>query len=195
MSSVAAQGVPHAGPATHGSLPAGPATGDAVRLADHHPSWPARFRVEAEVLRVALAPLVPRFEHIGSTAVPGLTAQPIIDILLGVRVPMAVEQHAARLANFGYQLLPSAYDPGGRRRFLVRAVRGVRTHQAHVVEHLGEDWHRLLLFRDLLCRDPELAGRYAQLKRQLAQQYRNNRLAYTSAKSEFVQQVLGAPVC
>lgn len=185
---------PGLGPGPSSVAPSGLSAGDAVRLAEYHPAWPARFRVEAEVLRVALAPLAPRFEHVGSTAVPGLAAQPIIDILLGVRTPMAVEEHTPRLANFGYRLLPSAYDPGGRRRFLVRTVRGTRTHQVHVVEHLGEEWHRLLLFRDLLRRDAALAAEYAALKRSLAALYRGNRLAYASAKSEFVQRVLGAQV-
>ncbi len=173
-------------------LPGSRIDDEPIELAPYHPSWPARFRVEAEVLRVALAPLAPRLEHIGSTAVPGLEAKPIIDIMLGVRHPALVEEHARRLANFGYQLLPSAYDESGQRRFLVRAVRGMRTHHVHVVEFSAEQWHRLLLFRDLLRIDAALAAGYVRLKRELCRQFARNRLAYTSGKSMFVQQVLGA---
>lgn len=154
-----------------------------IELVPYHPSWPARFRVEAEVLRVALAPLAPRFEHIGSTAVPGLETKPIIDIMLGVRHPALVEEHARRLANFGYQLLPSAYDESGQRRFLVRTVRGMRTHHVHVVEFSGEHWHRLLLFRDLLRIDAALAADYVRLKRELCRQFARNRLPIRAARA------------
>jgi GrpB-like predicted nucleotidyltransferase (UPF0157 family) len=171
-----------------------PATAEPTELAAYHPSWPARFRVEAEVLRVALAALSPRFEHIGSTAVPGMSAKPIIDVLLGVPDPTAVDGYAPRLDNFGYQLAFAA-DAGGAlahaTRLLVRTVRGVRTHHVYVVEYLGEQWHRLLLFRDVLRIDTPLAGEYEALKRRLAGDHAGNPLAYARAKGVFVQRALG----
>jgi GrpB-like predicted nucleotidyltransferase (UPF0157 family) len=164
---------------------------DHVIVETYRPAWPGQFRVEAEVLRTALAPLAPRLEHIGSTAVPGLAAKPIIDILLGVRTPAQIDAHAARLRNFGYVLTPQTDCGDGDRRFLARTVRGARTHHVHVVEVLGDAWHRLLLFRDLLRIDPQLAVEYGQLKRTLAARHAKNRLAYAAGKTAFIQAVLG----
>lgn len=164
-----------------------------LELAAYHPSWPARYRVEVEVLRVALSPLAPRFEHVGSTAVPGLAAKPIIDVLIGLDRPAMIEDYAGRLANFGYQLLGgSDYGQDGR-RFLVRSVRGMRTHHVHVVERMGEQWHRLLLFRDMLRLDAQLAADYEQLKRKLLATS-PSRLDYTNGKSGFVQSAIGVTV-
>jgi GrpB-like predicted nucleotidyltransferase (UPF0157 family) len=78
-----------------------------------------------------------------------------------------------------------------QRRFLIRTVRGVRTHHVHVVEASGGAWHRLLLFRDLLRIEPQLAVEYGQLKRTLAARHANNRIAYAAGKSAFIQAVLG----
>lgn len=169
--------------ATVGSTP--------VELQPYHPSWPARFRVESEVLRVALGSLAPLVEHIGSTAVPGLAAKPIIDMMVGVADPAAVDAQADRLANFGYRLVGGIeyLQPG--RRLLLRSVRGVKTHQVHVVEAFGEHWHRLLLFRDMLRLDRSLAEAYEALKRRLAEQHAGSAVLYANAKSNFVASVLG----
>lgn len=177
--------------ATHFDRPAAEPTATALALAPYHPSWPARYRVEIEVLRVALAPLAPRFEHIGSTAVPGLAAKPIVDILLGLRRPADIEAYAGRLANFGYQLASGIDYEADDRRFLVRTVRAVRTHHVHVVELMAEPWHRLLLFRDMLRIDPSLAREYELLKRRLAAEAGTNRFAYAGGKTLFVQAALG----
>lgn len=167
---------------------------DPVGLAPYHPSWPARFRVEAEVLRVALKSLRPRLEHVGSTAVPGLAAKPTVDILLGVERPTDIDNYIGRLENFGYRG-PGPYEYiAAETRFLVREVRGVRTHDVHVVEYMGDRWHRMLLFRDMLRLDPSLASDYEQLKRKLAAQFPFNRLGYSMGKAEFVQSVIGTPL-
>jgi GrpB-like predicted nucleotidyltransferase (UPF0157 family) len=163
----------------------------AVQLVPPHPSWPARFRVEAEVLRVALSSLSPLIEHIGSTAVLGLAAKPVIDMLVGISQPADIDRQADRLANFGYRLVTGVeyLQPG--RRLLVRTVRGVKTHQVHVVESFGEHWHRLLLFRDMLRIDRRLAEAYAALKQRLAEEHPGSAVAYASGKSNFVASVLG----
>ena len=181
-------------PRESGSLAAagepGPGS-DQVLVEPYRPAWPGQFRVEAEVLRTALAVLAPRIEHFGSTAVPGLAAKPIVDILLGVRQPADVDAHAARLRNFGYVLAPHAGYDGDERRFLVRTVRGVRTHHVHVVDVVSKAWHRLLLFRDLLRMDAQLAVEYGNLKRTLAARHAKNRIAYSAGKTAFIQAVLG----
>jgi GrpB-like predicted nucleotidyltransferase (UPF0157 family) len=162
-----------------------------IELQPYHPSWPARFRVESEVLRVALNTLSPLIEHIGSTAVPGLAAKPVIDMMVGLSDPAAVDEQADRLANFGYRLINGIETVQPGRRLLVRTVRGVRTHQVHVVEAFGEHWHRLLLFRDMLRLDRALAESYETLKRRLAEPHAGSAVLYANAKSNFVASVLG----
>jgi GrpB-like predicted nucleotidyltransferase (UPF0157 family) len=165
----------------------------ASEIAPYHPAWPARFRVEAEVLRVALATLTPVVEHVGSTAVPGLAAVPVIDIAVGVADPAAVDAHAERLSNFGYRLMRTPEYMSPDRRVLMRTVRGVRTHHVHVVTAFGDAWHRLLMFRDMLRLDPDLATTYASLKRELARQTQGRPLMYAVGKADFIRSMLGRP--
>jgi GrpB-like predicted nucleotidyltransferase (UPF0157 family) len=164
-----------------------------AEIAPYHPAWPARFRVEAEVLRVALGSLAPVIEHVGSTAVPGMAAVPVIDLAVGVADPAAVDAHAERLSNFGYRLMNTPEYRATDRRVLVRTVRGVRTHHVHVVTAFGDAWHRLLMFRDMLRLDPDLAATYVSLKRELARQTQGRPLMYAVGKADFIRSMLGRP--
>ncbi len=171
----------------------GAAAEAAAEIAPYHPAWPARFRVEAEVLRVALASLAPVIEHVGSTAVPGMAAVPVIDLAVGVADPASVDAHAERLSNFGYRLMNAPEYRATDRRVLMRTVRGVRTHHVHVVTAFGDAWHRLLMFRDMLRLDPDLATTYAALKRELARQTQGRPLMYAVGKADFIRSMLGRP--
>ncbi len=170
------------------TLPGGGAA--QLALSPYQGSWPARFRVEAEVLRVALAALAPVVEHVGSTAVPGLAARPVIDLLLGVSAPVLIDAFAARLSNFGYTLLPHAST--GAPRVLVRQIRGIRTHHVQVVETFGDDWHRILILRDMLRQDEALCRQYTQLKLDLMRQYPGDAAAYANGKASFIRAIVGA---
>ena len=163
----------------------------APQIVPYQPSWSARFRVEAQVLRVALAPLSPVVEHVGSTAVPGLAAMPVIDMAVGVAEPAAVDVHADRLANFGYRVMTSPEYRAADRRVLLRTVHGVRTHHVHVVPVFGDAWHRLLMFRDMLRLDRDLCTGYESLKRELARQTQGRPLSYAAGKADFIGSVLG----
>lgn len=162
----------------------------ALELTPSHPSWPARFRIEAEVLRVALASLSPVLEHVGSTAVDGLDAIPVIDIALGLSATTALDAHAGRLANFGYRLLDAPEARAAGRRVLLRSVRGICTHRVHVVTAFGDGWHALLTFRDALRHDADLSRRYGTLKRELLRQTRGRPLQYAAGKADFIRSVL-----
>lgn len=166
------------------------AAGAQLALAPYQPGWPARYRVEAEVLRVALAALAPAVEHVGGTAVPGLAARPVIDMLLGLSAPMLIDAFTSRLANFGYTLLPPG--PAGAPRLLVRQVRAVRTHHVQVVETHSDDWHRVLLLRDLLRHDEALAHQYTQVKLDLMRDHPGDALAYANGKASFIRSIIGA---
>ena len=153
-----------------------------VEIVDYDPSWPAAFDTE----RRRLAPLLAGADvhHIGSTAVPGLAAKPIIDMVALVE---SYEGPIARLvADGGYQYARAFNATLTHRRFLCYPTAAHRTHHLHLVDEPGE-LERRLRFRDRLRTDPVLAGEYAALKRALAERYREDREAYTEAKSEFVR--------
>ncbi|MEP6608652.1 MAG: GrpB family protein [Burkholderiaceae bacterium] len=166
---------------------------DEIVVVPHSAAWSGRFRVESQLLHVALSALKPVIEHIGSTAVAGLAAKPIIDMLVGVESLTAFESQAQRLAVFGYQYIPEYERALPDRRFFKRVVMGVRTHHVHVVEKNGLYWKRYLKFRNSLRDDPWMAARYAELKRRLAARYCFDRDAYTNGKTGFIEAVLAMP--
>jgi GrpB-like predicted nucleotidyltransferase (UPF0157 family) len=152
-----------------------------VRVVPYDPGWPAAFEVE----RTRLAPLLEGAEihHIGSTAVPGLAAKPIIDM---IAVVDSFELSIARLvADAGYQY-PRAFNATlTKRRFLCYPRADWRTHHMHLIDD-PDELTRYLRFRDRLRADPALARQYETLKRELAERHRHDREAYTEAKSDFV---------
>jgi GrpB-like predicted nucleotidyltransferase (UPF0157 family) len=167
-----------------------------VEVVPYDPRWPERFREEEAHLRSILpAELVGRIEHFGSTAVPGLAAKPVVDILVEVRdLDEAKRLVVPVLEEEGYEYVwrPTHGDDGGPwyAWFIKRdAETGARTHHLHMVEPgFTEHWDRLL-FRDYLLEHPEAAAEYAELKRRLASASPDDRAAYTAGKSEFIDRV------
>jgi GrpB-like predicted nucleotidyltransferase (UPF0157 family) len=165
---------------------------DDVHLEPYDPRWPAMFADEAASLRRVLdgEPLA-GLEHFGSTAIEGLAAKPIIDILI------AVPSLAAARARFPAKLKVLDYvfwaeNPKTDRLFFVKGMppHGARrTHHVHVTEPAGEMWVRLG-FRDYLRAHSDEAARYEVLKRDLAARHRTDREAYTAAKSDYVDSVM-----
>lgn len=153
-----------------------------VRIVDYNPAWPAAFEAE----RKRLAPLLDGADihHFGSTAVPDLAAKPVIDMIALVGdldAPVAVLVQSA-----GYQF-PRAFNATlAHRRFLCYPSASHRTHHLHLVDERGE-LERRLRFRDRLRTDRQLAREYVALKRALAGRHRDDREAYTDAKSEFIR--------
>lgn len=173
------------------NLPNG-AIHDEIVVTAYDAAWPARFSIESQLLSVALRDLDPAIEHIGSTAVVGLAAKPIIDMLVGVPSLAAFESHE-RLSLFGYQYIPEYERALPDRRFFKRVFNGLRTHHVHVVQRHGVYWKRYLKFRDCLRQDVALAARYAELKRHLAGCHAFDRDAYTNGKTDFIEAVLATP--
>ena len=153
-----------------------------IEIVEYDPAWQASYAAE----RARLAPLLPGAEilHIGSTAVPGLAAKPIIDIAalvedLGAPIPALVRQA-------GYQF-PRAFNTSpAHHRFLCYPTTAHRTHHLHLLDE-REELDRRLRFRDRLRENPTLAGEYAALKWALAERFRENREGYTEAKTTFIQ--------
>jgi len=127
-------------------------------------------------------------EHIGSTAIPGLDAKPIIDIMAGVASLDVSKEFIADLQGVGYQHRNLDAVPG--RLFFAKGSESNRTHNLSVCETGSRFWVGRIAFRDALRSNPEWAREYGTLKRRLAQQYPHNRLAYTQAKEPFIVSVM-----
>src|SRR5476649_608250 len=165
---------------------------DEVEIVDYDPRWSLLFDEEARRLREVLDPsLVVGLEHFGSTAIPGLPAKPIIDILVAVRSLVAAQGTFVEALR-GLDYVYWADNPKKDRMFFVKGMPpfgSKRSHHVHVTEPQGEMWQRLA-FRDYLRTHPEEAETYERLKRRLAAEHRVDREAYTVAKSAYVESVM-----
>jgi GrpB-like predicted nucleotidyltransferase (UPF0157 family) len=165
---------------------------DEVELVNYDPRWPALFDEEAKRLRAVLDPSqILGLEHFGSTAIPDLAAEPIIDILIAVRtLTDARASFVEPLRNLDYVYW--AENPKKDRMFFVKGMPPFgarRSHHVHVTEPDGEMWQRLA-FTDYLRAHPEEAATYDRLKRRLAADHQTDREAYTGAKSAYVEGVM-----
>jgi len=165
---------------------------DDVEIVPYDPAWPGLFIIEAARLWDVLDPeLVLGIEHFGSTAVPGLAAKPIVDILI------AVGSLARAKATLVEPILTLDYvywaeNPKQDRMFFVKGMppHGARrTHHIHITEPGGEMWRRRLAFRDFLRTHPDEARRYEAFKYDVAARHQADREAYTDAKTAYVEGV------
>ncbi len=164
-----------------------------VFIADYDRRWPAMFAAERVRIQDAIGEWLSGIEHVGSTAVPGLAAKPVIDIMPGLRSlgdsPYIVEP----LRELGYQYFPEHETVMPERRYFALPAgdehRGRRRFHLHIVETTAAFWRRHLAFRDHLRAHPETASEYAALKRRLAAEYGSDREGYTEAKTGFITRI------
>ena len=156
----------------------------------YDPSWARSFGQEASRLAVALQPwLVEPLEHIGSTAVPGLVAKPIIDIVAVVADIDSAGAAAEPLATLGWISAPEPTDAALRKLSFCMPSIARRTHHLHVVEQSSSGWRGWIAFRDHLRAHPAVAAEYGELKRRLADAHGsdpNQRDAYRAGKAAWV---------
>jgi GrpB-like predicted nucleotidyltransferase (UPF0157 family) len=162
-----------------------------VEVAPADPTWAVR----AASLRRSLEPLLASWlegpiEHIGSTSVPGLPAKPIVDLMAPVGDLASLDGADAVLERAGWSLVPPDLDGRSWRRLYVLPEGDRRLAHLHLVEPTHTRWQEALRFRDALREDAALAEQYARIKRQAAQDHRDDREAYTEAKGAFVERVL-----
>lgn len=162
----------------------------AIEIRPYDPAWPALFEAERARLVSLFSGDRVQVEHVGSTAVPGLAAKPIVDVLLGVERLEQVEARIPALAASGYEYLPEHESLLPERRFFARPRVRPRAVHVHAVELASAFWERHLLFRDFLRANPGAAARYEKLKLRLAERFRDDREGYTRAKTEFVEAAL-----
>lgn len=160
-----------------------------LKLVPYDPAWPSAFEAEAARIGPALAPRALRVEHIGSTSVPGLLAKPVIDIAVAVASAADAEACVAPLRALGYEYRGMHGDDPARRYFVLdRDAR--RRVQIHMWILPAAGWDRHLRFRDLLRARPDLADAYAREKLRVAEAVGWNKMAYSEAKSPFIEALL-----
>jgi GrpB-like predicted nucleotidyltransferase (UPF0157 family) len=166
----------------------GSAVDAVIEVVPYDASWPKRFAAERDQLAPLLAPwLTGEIEHVGSTAVPGLLAKPVIDILAPVADLEDCAAIIAALTPIGYLYHPYRAE---QMHWFCKPAPGFRTHHLHVVPRDSAAWRERLGFRDALRGDLKLAVEYAWLKLALAARHRHDREAYSDAKTPFIHAAL-----
>jgi GrpB-like predicted nucleotidyltransferase (UPF0157 family) len=159
-----------------------------VYLAPPDPLWPVEFeREQADVVR-ALGDVLLALHHIGSTAIPGLRAKPVIDMLAEVRGLAELDGRQEQMEALGYECL-GEFGISGRRYFRKDDSAGNRSHQIHAFESTSPQIERHLAFRNYLRAHPARAEAYEELKEKLAERYCHDLPCYTDGKDEFILQI------
>jgi GrpB-like predicted nucleotidyltransferase (UPF0157 family) len=164
-----------------------------IRIVAYDPSWPSRFEEERAALERAIGMWVTGgIHHVGSTAVPGLDAKPVIDILAGVESLPSSRACFAPLAKLGYLHAPYRES---EMHWFCKPDPSRRTHHLHLVPTGSRRFREELAFRDLLRARPDVASEYVAVKRRLSGSYENDRGAYTEGKAPFIVEALKAAPC
>jgi GrpB-like predicted nucleotidyltransferase (UPF0157 family) len=159
---------------------------DPIIVELYDPRWPSHFAAEQARIRALLPPSAV-IEHIGSTAVPGLAAKPVIDIMIGLKTLAEARPCVTALQQMGYEYVQKYESVMPERRYLKRLENGRRSHQIHMVEFGGAFWIRHVAFRDYLRTHPEEAREYGRLKQELAAKFTQDRDGYMDGKDAFVK--------
>jgi GrpB-like predicted nucleotidyltransferase (UPF0157 family) len=160
-----------------------------VQLVPYNPEWPELFEQEKQLLQETLGSHIINIEHVGSTAVPGLSAKPIIDIIASVGSFSNLDDISRKLQALGYEYMPERMFAD--RKFFPKGPRHNRTHHLNIVlKDSASQWQDILLFRNYLRGNSGARESYQLLKQTLGQQYANDRQAYTTAKAGFIQDIL-----
>ena len=158
-----------------------------VEVVAYDPQWPQRFAAEAAAVQAALGDAVLRIEHVGSTAVPGLAAKPIIDMMPLVRSVREVDRHIGAMAQAGYTPRGEFGLPG--RRYYVKGPAHARLVHCHIYQADNPEVERHLAFREYLCAHPAALDAYARLKLELAQAHPTDIVAYMDGKDALIKQL------
>ncbi|MCX6139279.1 MAG: GrpB family protein [Candidatus Kapabacteria bacterium] len=157
-------------------------------LVEQNPEWGVEYERAATVLRVTLGSVVRELYHIGSTAIPGIVAKPIIDILGGVTNVDELDRLTETMNAIGYEARGEFGIPG-RRFFTKHNEAGERTHHLHAFDVGSNEIAIHLDFRDYMRAYPHYAQQYESLKQALVAQYSMDRDKYTEGKSEFIREM------
>ena len=155
-----------------------------IHLTKYDPNWPTQFEAEAEILNGLLGDTALAIYHIGSTAVPGLDAKPVVDLMVEVTDLETVQSMTNEFNKAGYEVLGESGIRG--RHFITRNSGGERTHDIHLFQTGHTEIEQMILFRDRMRENPSEATVYSDLKNELAKQHRQDPIRYTQGKTEFI---------
>jgi GrpB-like predicted nucleotidyltransferase (UPF0157 family) len=155
-----------------------------IYLVDYDPKWPEMFKEEAKILLELLEDILVSITHIGSTAVPGLDAKPIVDLMVEVTNLEKVQSMQEEFQNAGYEVLGENGISG--RHFVTRNSEGKRTHDIHIFQTGHKEIEQMILFRDRMLENPLEAEAYSALKNDLANRYHDDPIRYTQGKTDFI---------
>ena len=162
-----------------------------VKIVDYNPQWPILFENEKCLILSAIGRFVVGIEHVGSTAVIGLGAKPIIDITVAIKNLKDAHKCIGSLESIGYEYVPEYEESVPERRYFHKGKPPKEQHyHLHMVELSSSFWERHLLFRDYLRTHPEATKYYHELKKRLAAKYGSDREGYTEAKTSFIESIV-----
>lgn len=159
-----------------------------VKVVPHDPRWRDAFHAEAKRVAAALGAEVVAIHHVGSTAIPGIHAKPVIDLLVEVAELAGVDVRVPAMASLGYEAM-GEYGIPGRRYFRRDDGEGTRTHNLHAFLAGSAEVERHLAFRDYMIAHPDAARAYGELKRKLAAQHPRSMDAYMDGKDGFIREM------
>ncbi len=159
-----------------------------VKVAEYDKNWQDIFEREKSEIQKILGNKAIEIQHIGSTSIPKSCAKPIIDILIGVNSMKIADECIKPLIKFGYEFKGEKGIPGGY--FFLKSIEEIRTHHLHIITYNSQSRVDHIIFRDFLIQNPEYQKKYCELKRELAIRFKNDREAYTDAKSDFIEKVV-----
>lgn len=158
-----------------------------VILKKYHEKWARAFEEEKTNLKKLFDDAVIDVQHIGSTAIPNISAKPIVDMLMAVRSLSEVPKMRSALEDAGYTFRENGSDD--IQILFVKGPGERRTHHLHITELGSPEWRNSIAFRDYLRAHPDEAARYEELKKELAARYANEREMYTAVKQEYIEEV------
>ncbi len=160
-----------------------------VKLSDHDSSWKEVFNSEKIELKKIFGEKILGVEHVGSTAIAGIKAKPVLDLMIAVPSLDNWKEYEGGLQKLGYQFRADFRETQGHVLF-VKGPEEKRTHYLKLSEPGSDFWNEHLLFRDFLIAHPEYRQEYENLKTALLEKHNGERVPYTEGKKVFVEKIL-----
>ena len=157
-----------------------------VEVVSYSPNWKDMYKEESEKIKNVLSDIIIDIHHIGSTAIPGIKAKPVIDILVEVKDIERVDQYNHKMKELGYEAMGEYGIP--KRRFFRKGGNN-RTHHIHIFQVGNEEIERHINFKEYLIAHPDKAREYSKLKEELVNKYTYDVENYSNSKSDFIKEI------
>jgi GrpB-like predicted nucleotidyltransferase (UPF0157 family) len=157
-----------------------------VGVVSYNLNWKKMYEEESEKIRNVLGDIIIDIHHIGSTAIPGIKAKPVIDVLIEVKDIEGVAQHNHKMKELGYEAMGEYGIP--KRRFFRKGGNN-RTHHIHIFQVGNEEIERHINFKEYLIAHPDKAREYSKLKEELVNKYTYDVENYTNGKNDFIKEI------